>query len=623
MRLNHLHIKSSYKNLTDFKIDFDGISFIDVFVGKNGTGKSNLFEALIEIFRHLFEKEHFITFEYLIRYELEGKVNEILWSKEKLFLNGKETKSVAKSILPDNILIYYSGHNSKITDLVKEYEDSFRKELKEANEGDTREFIGIGKDYKSLLLAVLLLQPDGNKAKEFIKAKLGIASIGDQIKIILNRPYYAKKRGYEVDRADKQTSFWKAAGITRKFLDTLSEVKPGDAKGRSRDEGYFLREGEFTDEYILYYDITSFSERFKKSTAQELFRELDNLKTIEMLHDISMDITLEDGSEATINHFSDGQFQSVYIYSIIELFKDRNCLTLLDEPDSFLHPEWQYQFLKQVFEITDKAVLNNHILMSSHSAVTLVPHNQKNIKLFHFVEKKLTCHTVNKSYAINQLSSKLLRYSEDEQILSIIHSINLEKKPVFFTEGGTDAIILKEAWQRLYKEPMPFIPVYAFNCIYLRSLLQDERIFNELGKKPMFGLFDFDEAYNEWNYLKGDKKEIESDPYKGLIVEVSEDKSYALMLPVPEIPEIEALVIKDKKKKETFLHESRMTIEHLFFADKQTHQYFDTESKPGGGFVLTFKTKSKAGFSEKMIPKLDSKHFEVFRPIFEFVKSKC
>lgn len=46
---------SEYKNLKDFSLAFDGDSFIYVFVGKNGSGKSNLFEALIEIFRHVYE----------------------------------------------------------------------------------------------------------------------------------------------------------------------------------------------------------------------------------------------------------------------------------------------------------------------------------------------------------------------------------------------------------------------------------------------------------------------------------------------------------------------------------------------------------------------------------------
>ena len=33
------------------EVIFDGSNFIDVFAGKNGVGKSNLFESFIEIFR--------------------------------------------------------------------------------------------------------------------------------------------------------------------------------------------------------------------------------------------------------------------------------------------------------------------------------------------------------------------------------------------------------------------------------------------------------------------------------------------------------------------------------------------------------------------------------------------
>lgn len=48
MRLRSVWI-SEYKNLRDFSIGFDGNGFIDIFVGKNGSGKSNSREALIEI----------------------------------------------------------------------------------------------------------------------------------------------------------------------------------------------------------------------------------------------------------------------------------------------------------------------------------------------------------------------------------------------------------------------------------------------------------------------------------------------------------------------------------------------------------------------------------------------
>ncbi len=53
MRLDRLHIRSRFKNLQDFVVDFDEKSEMTVLVGRNGTGKSNLLEALTIIFRDL------------------------------------------------------------------------------------------------------------------------------------------------------------------------------------------------------------------------------------------------------------------------------------------------------------------------------------------------------------------------------------------------------------------------------------------------------------------------------------------------------------------------------------------------------------------------------------------
>ncbi len=61
---------------------FNENSFIDVFVGKNATGKSNLFEALIEIFHHIYkyDKKTFSpSFNYSIRYEIKDKEINIEW----------------------------------------------------------------------------------------------------------------------------------------------------------------------------------------------------------------------------------------------------------------------------------------------------------------------------------------------------------------------------------------------------------------------------------------------------------------------------------------------------------------------------------------------------------------
>lgn len=262
--------------------------------------------------------------------------------------------------------------------------------------------------------------------------------------------------------------------------------------------------------------------------------------------------------------------------------------------------------------------------MSSHSAITLVNYDNRKIRMFVFEGNQVKNRNVGKNYAISQLSSNMIQYSENEQILSVLRNINIEQLPVLFTEGSTDPDIVKVAWEKLYSEPMPFIPIYAFNCVYLKQLFQDERIHNELNQKPAFAMFDFDEAYNEWNALKSKTDTwnfIEDDPYKGLCVQNPIKNLFAFLLPVPEIDAIENQVIEDKETKTHYAHESRMGIEHLFYTSEDTDSYFEIIRKPGGGQIIHFKG-DKTQFAKVVAPNINATYFEVFRPMFEFIKTK-
>ena len=73
MRLDRLHIRSRFKNLCDFRIDFDEDSEMTVLVGHNGTGKSNLLEALTIIFRDLDLGER-PRFSYELHYLCRGRM---------------------------------------------------------------------------------------------------------------------------------------------------------------------------------------------------------------------------------------------------------------------------------------------------------------------------------------------------------------------------------------------------------------------------------------------------------------------------------------------------------------------------------------------------------------------
>ena len=87
-----------------------------------------------------------------------------------------------------------------------------------------------------------------------------------------------------------------------------------------------------------------------------------------------------------------------------------------------------------------------------------------------------------------------------------------------------------------------------------------------MGDFPIFGLFDFDMAYNEWNSIKGEADLEETDPYNGITKKVLGKNSYAILVPVPKISDIEKQVIV--KDKETYKENSKVEMEHLFYNDE-------------------------------------------------------
>jgi ABC-type phosphate/phosphonate transport system ATPase subunit len=614
MRLKSVWI-SNYKNLLDLSVTFDRESFLDIYVGKNGTGKSNFFEVLVEIFRHIYDSSTSLSeigFDYEIWYEIAGVETTISMRDEVFTINGTTRRTVGQTPVPDNVLVYYSGHNDTIRQTTQKYEAAFLGRSRNWKSDEARKFINIGADYKELLLSVMLMQPEACVARQYLCEKLGIEVSGETATLILTPPSFTYK---DVDVADPETFLWGAEGVSRAFVEELlgcikGSYSPGDVFDRDRNQ------------YNLPIDISLFSAKFQGASSSEVFRKFDNLKTLGMFGGLSIPLALTSGQVAKVGDFSDGQFQSVYIFAITELFKDRNCVTLMDEPDAFLHPEWQFVFLSQVVDIADtQGAETNHVLLTSHSAATLISHAEPKVGFFDIKGGRVNVYSVPKRVAVEKLSEKLIIYTEQEQILSIINAIQIANKPIFFTEGSIDPIIIKEAWHRLYECEMPFIAFYGFSCTFLKQLLVDDRLLNEMKDMPVFGMFDFDKAFDQWNGLNGD---IEvADLSCGLVKKIEGRNAYGIMLPVPKNDEIRRQVIKDKASNQSFGGDSLCEIEHLFFGDTKTDEFFERQTAPGGGTKITLKSDAqKNRMATEVVPLLDDSFFEVFRPVFEFVVSK-
>ncbi|HIP20020.1 MAG TPA: hypothetical protein EYG70_02725, partial [Sulfurimonas sp.] len=67
------------------------------------------------------------------------------------------------------------------------------------------------------------------------------------------------------------------------------------------------------------------------------------------------------------NNLSEGEKQLLIILGLKELLSSENTLFLLDEPDTYLHPKWQKNFVKELLEFDT----DNQFITTTHSPLIL------------------------------------------------------------------------------------------------------------------------------------------------------------------------------------------------------------------------------------------------------------
>lgn len=132
MRIDWLKVPD-YRNLRNFAIDFDTNEPISVLLGQNSSGKSNLIECIVEIFREL-DSGKPTSFEYSIRYLCNDKTIEVHCDPTKarkltILIDEKaitvtEFNKNKENYLPQFIFGYYSGWNER---LEKQFDEKTRR----------------------------------------------------------------------------------------------------------------------------------------------------------------------------------------------------------------------------------------------------------------------------------------------------------------------------------------------------------------------------------------------------------------------------------------------------------------------------------------------------------------
>lgn len=197
MRLHRISIPS-YRNLRSFQIDFDEKQPTTVLLGRNGTGKSNLIEAIVEIFRDL-EIGATPNFAYSIQYVCRAHTINIVADPSRsskrlaVTVDDRAITQTAfqenlETYLPNYVFAYYSGWSSRVE---RHFDRPIRKHYDRilnsvSDELPLRRLFFCRKEYSQLVLLAFFLSPS-RTARKLLEDYLGIGEFESAL-FVLKRP---------------------------------------------------------------------------------------------------------------------------------------------------------------------------------------------------------------------------------------------------------------------------------------------------------------------------------------------------------------------------------------------------------------------------------------------------
>lgn len=349
MRLNWVFI-NTYKNLEAERIEFiKNDSNVYVVVGKNGSGKSNLLEAISMIFSSIYLNPTNPPFGYGICYEIDGKIVEIesMPFEFKVKVDDEEMRLDflrSNNLLPNRVIAVYSGEELRMWEQVyKPFYDAYIDNLKSGNSSTAAlNLYYVNKYHWNIALLTLALS-ETQACEEFIK-ELG---------------YKVETVDFEFD--DKRINENKELQLAR----LLEEIRK--TKRYTIDElRIIFKKVMYGDdvEGLLLNDYDVF-EYLQKGNIPKEFKTITSIK-----------LNLSDN--VTLTELSEGEKKKIMIFTVMYVLASQNSIVLLDEPDSFLHPSWQKNLIKYIDDLTS----NNFTLLTTHSPNVLSGTDNDNVIRF-------------------------------------------------------------------------------------------------------------------------------------------------------------------------------------------------------------------------------------------------
>ena len=483
MRIKEIKIANkAFKNL-DVSLE-NNTSGVMAFIGNNGSGKSNLLEAISAIFKHLYDKkEKDIPFNFSLTYIIGSSKDIVKITKKGSSVTteiNSQSKSDPYNYLPKQIVAIYSGEEDRLWK--KYYLPTYQEYIAKIGVetyNNMPKMLYINKFYWHISLLCLLLNQFNNSEDTFCSEILGVENT-NSIKFSFNKANY---KNYK-DSIVKQF----ISKIDKKQEYTLEELRT-----IIEQEGYTL-----IDVYKFFYIAFTLADQ-------------------KMLQDIVIKYNNEN---LEIEDFSEGEKKMILIKAALEFAAQEDSLFILDEPDAHIHLSNKMQ-IKKVLEEYEQ---NRQVIITTHSPT--LTDCLDNESIYMLDRGKLI--SAEKQKVLESISGEFWNRFQQNTFIS-------SKSPIILlVEGKLDKIHINNAYRALKEE----YPNLNFDIFCLNSETKIQPFLSGLYEsdfetdKLYIGVYDNDEAGHK-SYKSFD--EISQKSYKKLKENNKAHNTYfSVELPKPE-----------------------------------------------------------------------------------------
>jgi ABC-type cobalamin/Fe3+-siderophores transport system ATPase subunit len=392
MKFTRIRIEG-FKNVRSCDVDFSASPMISAVIGSNGSGKSNLIEAIVHILigfyfgkppRFDFSVE-FVAQNRAVVLQRQGRRASVLVDGAPMPLEHFARRlhdGPAQVFYPELTLVYYSGECRRVQKLVARYTRHFQEITRKPETDRFRPlFVQSSNDQSQIIL--LALYAHGHYE---LLDRLELRAVVD-VNVVLRSP-----EGFDPDRHEPK--LWNTEGSIRRIVAAFEETGIAQETYRNPDvvngapasnEQSDKRRSVVERMYSLDDDgIRALAKRLEGS-GDNLYIALEGLRARGMLRSIDFRIVGREAQEAfPFDQLSEGEKQLLAVVGAIQLANQTDNLVLLDEPDTHLNPHWSWDYTSMLTEaLKPEQRPRSTVLMATHDPVMISGMVKEQVLLAH------------------------------------------------------------------------------------------------------------------------------------------------------------------------------------------------------------------------------------------------